>query len=312
MSYILSKINFESSDGKNTVSGRIYIPKERDIRGVVQLAHGMTDHTARYEELAEYLTSNGYVFAGNDHLGHGETAATDEDLGFFADKDGVDLILRDLHSMNKILRKTFPGVKPVIMGHSMGSFLSRLYVNKYPHTVSGHIIHGTGGPMGAILPLGKGLVHAITMFKGKKYRSKFVAGMAFMGYNSKFPKEEGKNAWLTRDVEKVSGSDRNKYTTFIFTLSAYNDLFTMVGKSNSSKWFAAYPTELPTLIMSGDMDPVGNYGKGPSYVYKHLLMHGVNDLTLKLYNGARHELFKETCSSEVFSDMSKWLAGVFK
>lgn len=312
MNYELKNISFASTDGKSTVSAKIYVPKEKEIIGVVQLAHGMIDHVGRYEALAEYLTGEGYVFAGNDHLGHGKTAGTEESFGFFADKNGVDAVIGDLYSMNKILRETFPKFKPIIMGHSMGSFLSRLYVRKHPDTVSGHIIHGTGGPMGAILPLGKALVNAIMLFRGKKYRSVFVAKMSFMGYNSKFPKEEGAFAWLSRDVARVSGDDRNEYTTFIFTLSAYRDLFRMVGSSNSKKWFKEYPKDIPTFIMSGDMDPVGKYGKGPKYVYEHLLSSGVSNVQLKLYDGARHELFNETCRDEVFLDIKSWLSGALK
>ena len=312
MNYTLSNITFKSCDGNNTIAGRIYTPSSREIKGVVQLSHGMIDHSGRYEALADYLTKNGYVFAGNDHLGHGMSVSNDADFGFFADNGGVDLLLRDLHAMNRLLRERFPGLKPVILGHSMGSFLSRLYVEKYPHTVSGHIIHGTGGPMGAILPLGKALVKLITLFRGKRYRSQTVAKMAFMGYNSKFPKEEGENAWLTRDLNAVSGRSKDKFTSFTFTLSAYYDLFTAVGASNSKKWFASYPTELPTVIMSGDMDPVGNYGEGPKYVYKHLLVSGVPDLELKIYSGARHELFNETNREEIFADMTEWLSKVCK
>lgn len=312
MNYELECISFASSDGKNTVKAKIYVPKDREIIGVVQLAHGMIDHVGRYVELADFLTGEGYVFAGNDHLGHGESAASPSDFGFFAEKDGVDKVLLDLLSMNKILRERFPSFKPVIMGHSMGSFLSRLYTEKYPDTVSGHIIHGTGGPMGIILPFGKAVVNTVMLFRGKRARSKLVAKMAFMGYNSKFPKEEGSFAWLTREVERVSGSDRNEYTTFTFTLSAYRDLFRMVGKSNSKKWFSSYPKDMPTLVMSGDMDPVGAYGKGPKYVYSHLKSSGVTSVTLKLYEGARHELFNESCRQEVFLDMKAWLTGVAK
>lgn len=312
MNYTLSSVSFKSSDEKNTIYGRIYTPVSGEIKGVVQLSHGMIDHTGRYEALANYLTGKGYVFAGNDHLGHGNSVSNDDDFGFFADKGGVDLVLRDLHAMNRLLRERFPGLKPVIMGHSMGSFLSRLYVEKYPHTISGHIIHGTGGPMGIILPLGKALVKTITLFKGKRHRSPLVAGISFAGYNSKFPKEEGKNAWLTRNLCAVSTRDTDKFTSFIFTLSAYYDLFTAVGASNSKKWFSTYPTELPTLIMSGDMDPVGSYGDGPKYVYKHLLVAGVTDVKLKLYNGARHELFNETNKESVFADMAEWLSGIYK
>ena len=306
MNYILSKISFPSADGKSTIHGEIYIPKNGNVKGVVQLSHGMIDFTARYEALADYLCANGYVFAGNDHLGHGSSVSDDADFGYFADKDGVRCVLRDLHSMNRILREKFPAIKPVIMGHSMGSFLSRLYVERYPNSVSGHIIHGTGGPM-AILPLGKALVNTVILFKGKRHRSTLIKNIAFMGYNSKFPKSEGKNAWLTRDIQRVASRDNDKFTSFTFTTGAYRDLFNMLGSSNSKEWFKAYPTSLRTVIMCGDMDPVGSYGKGPEYIYKRLLISGAEDISFKIYEGARHELFNETCREQVFADITQWL-----
>ena len=304
--YVFSEISFPSADGKNTVHGEIYTPASGKIRGVVQLAHGMIDYVGRYGFLAEFLTANGYVFAGNDHLGHGKTAASDSDFGYFADEDGILCVLRDLHTMNKHLRDTYPGVPVVLMGHSMGSFLSRLYVERHPHSVSAHIIHGTGGP-NPLLPFGKALVKWKTLFHGRRYRSKTIAKLAFSGYNSRFDKSEGMIAWLTRDGATVSGRYDDKFANFIFTVSAYGELFKMLGDSNSKEWFANYPKELPTLVISGDADPVGNYGKGPDYVYKQLMVSGVSDVSIKLYEGARHELFNETNRDEVFADMLSWI-----
>ncbi|MBR2650141.1 MAG: alpha/beta fold hydrolase [Clostridia bacterium] len=312
MSYTVSNVSFPSSDGISTVHGIIYIPDSAP-RGVVQLSHGMVDHVGRYEALGKFLAECGYVFAGNDHIGHGMTADKSGTMfGYFTDKGGTDLVLRDLHSMNKLLRERFGGMKPVIMGHSMGSFLSRLYVEKYPNSISGHIIHGTGGPLGAAVPLGIGLVNLIMLFRGTKYRSSLVKSIAFAGYNSHFPKEEGPNAWLTRDLSTISGHDSNSYTNFTFTVSAYKELFQMVGKSNSKNWFASYPKQLKTLILSGDEDPVGDYGNGVRYVYKQLLLSSVEELSMKLYEGARHELFNETNRDEVFADMKSFLDRVFK
>lgn len=307
-SYVLSEITFPSADGKNTVTAYIYTPKVGEVRGVVQLSHGMIDHVGRYRLLAEYLTSHGFVFAGNDHLGHGKTAARSEDYGFFAERDGVLAVLRDLHTMNKRLRAEFPGVPLFLIGHSMGSFLSRLYVERHPHSISGHIIHGTGGP-NPLLPFGKMLAGWKIFFRGARYRSETIASLAFSGYNSRFDKSEGKNAWLSRDGSMVNGRDDDPATSFTFTASGYSDLFKMVGDSNSKAWFSAYPKELPTLIMSGEEDPVGNYGKGPRYVYKQLMVSGVIDVKLKMYEGARHELFNETNRDEVFADILAWLEG---
>ncbi len=308
MSFIKSEFSFPSSDGKHTVFATVFEPDGCEIRGIVQLSHGMIDYVGRYEVLADYLCREGYVLAGNDHLGHGRSAnGKPEDFGFFADRGGIDFLLSDLKSVNSTLKEKFPKKPIVIMGHSMGSFLSRLYTERYPETVCGHIIHGTGGPMGAILPLGKLVVKLNSLLFGNRHRSKFVASLAFMGYNKKFDKSEGIFAWLTRDVERVNGRLSDEYTNFIFTVSAYYDLFCMVGLSNSGRWFKEYPTDMKTLILSGDMDPVGNYGKGPSCVYKKLLAAGCTEIKLKLYDGARHELFNETCKDEVFADIKRWL-----
>ena len=308
-SYTISEITFPSADGINTVHGVIYTPASGAIRGVVQLVHGMIDHMGRYRHVAEFFTSQGYAFAGNDHLGHGRTAASPADFGYFADTDGVLMVLRDIHTMNKQLRAQFPALPIVLLGHSMGSFLSRLYVERHPHSISAHIIHGTGGP-NPLLGLGNTLVKWKMATRGRRYVSKTIISLAHMGYNAKFDKSEGETAWLTRDPSMVADRRTDPMTSFYFTLGGYADLFKMLGDSNSKKWFENYPKELPTIVMSGSADPVGNFGKGPDYVYKQLMVQGVSNVSLKLYEGARHELFNETNRDEVFADMLAWIESV--
>ena len=307
--YNYYETTFPSADGRSTVHAVVYTPASQKIRGVIQLAHGMIDHVGRYRHVAEYLTAHGFAFAGNDHIGHGRTASSPDDYGYFADKDGVLFVLRDIHTMNKYLRAEFPGVPLIIFGHSMGSFLSRLYVERHPHSISGHVIHGTGGP-NPLLPLGKALAGWKVLLHGGHYRSKTLADIAHMGYNTKFDKSEGKTAWLSRDTAMVSDRADDEMTSFRFTVKGYSDLFSMLGDSNSKKWFEEYPKELPTLIMSGTADPVGNFGKGPDHVYKQLMVSGVKDLSIKMYEGARHELFNEINREEALSDMLAWCEGV--
>ena len=307
--YTISEISFPSADGKNTVRGVIYTPTSGTVRGVIQLVHGMIDHMGRYRHVAEYFISQGYAFAGNDHLGHGKTAASPDDFGYFADSDGVLMVLKDIHTMNKQLRVTFAGLPIILLGHSMGSFLSRLYVECHPHSISAHIIHGTGGP-NPLLGLGKTLIKWKMLRRGGRFVSKTIINLAHAGYNSRFDKSEGETAWFTRETEMVSDRRTDPMTSFYFTLGGYADLFKMLGDSNSKKWFENYPKELPTIIMSGTDDPVGNFGKGPEYVYKQLMVQGVSDVSLKLYGGARHELFNETNRLEVFADMLSWIEGV--
>ena len=311
MSFQHIELRFPSADGIHSIYAELYIPTDRAPRGIIQLAHGMVDYTGRYRELAEYMCGEGYIFAGHHHLGHGKSADCEEDFGFFAERGGVDLVLSDMYSMNKLLRERYPGLSVVVFGHSMGSFITRLYVRKYPHTVAAAIIHGTGGP-NSLLPVGKLLARVKKVLNGKRHKSKFLTRLAIGAYNRKFPKEEGHNAWLTRDLETVKDRDTDPYASFVFTTSGYYDLFSMLGECNGKRWFREYPKSLPTLIISGECDPVGSFGKGPRYVYKQLCLSGHSDVTIKMYEGARHELFNETCRREVFEYLAGWIGGVIR
>lgn len=312
MNYVLTEITYPSKNGVDTVHGYIYAPRQSEVRGIVQLAHGMIDYVGRYGFLIDALTKNGYVFAGNDHIGHGKTAPSLEKLGFYPGKTGCTDMVRDLHTMNKLLSERFPGLPIVMLGHSMGSFLSRLYIEKYPHTAEGHIIHGTSGPMNATVAAGKLLVKLVSAVKGADHRSGLLNTVAFSSYNNKFPKSEGKHAWLTREVHLVNGRDDDPLTNYTFTCSGYEQLFTALGDCSSKKWFKAYPKSMNTLILGGTMDPVGQYGKGCEKVYKKLLLEGASALSIKLYDGARHELFNESCREEVFADILAWLEAITK
>lgn len=296
---------FPSTDGIHTLYSEIYSPKEGEVRAVVQLAHGMIDYVGRYSLLAEYFVSRGFVFAGHHHLGHGKSVSSKEEYGYFADKGGVNFLLRDMHRMNRYLRDEYPGKPVILLGHSMGSFIARLYVERYPHSISAAIIHGTAGPNPA-LPFGRALSYIISKTHKKYHRSELVNKLAFGAYNSAFPIEDGPRAWLSRDKELADITD--EYTSFAFTTSGYCDLFKMLAKCNSRDWFIHYPKEIPTLIVSGTADPVGGKNaQGPKYVYTRLKKAGCHNLTLKLYEDARHELFRETNREEVFQYLSDWI-----
>ena len=311
MNYRFQEISYKSTDGRSTVYAELYIPRTAEVKGIVQLAHGMADYVGRYTELADYLCSEGYVFAGNHHLGHGKTAGTPDEFGYFAERDGVTCLLRDMHTMNRYLRESFPALPVILLGHSMGSFLARLYVNRYPHSIKGVIIHGTAGK-NPLTAMGRGVAALVSLFKGGRHRSPLLDTLAFGSYNKKFDKSEGKYAWLSRDNDKIKGKGDDPSASFIFTASGFSDLFRMLDACNSRAWYKAYPKELPTLVISGDCDPVGSFGRGHAEVYKKLLIAGAGKVTCKTYEGARHELFNETCRGEVFEFLAEWIGEICK
>ena len=305
MNYIHRDITFPSSDGKNTIHAELFVPSDNNIKGVVQIAHGMMDYIGRYKGMADALCKAGYALAGNDHLGHGDSVATPEDYGFFASCGGYNYVIDDVKKMNDLIRKEIPGVPVVLLGHSMGSFISRLYAVKYSDSINGLIIHGTAGPNPAT-GAGLLLVKLLRAIKGERYRSKFVCSLADGGYNKGFDPAEGSGAWLTRDPSQVADRVGNPKNDFIFTLAGYEDLFNFLGDCNSSGWFRRFPKNLPTLVISGAEDPVGGFGKGVRYVYENLNKQGAN-VELKLFEGARHELFNETNREDVFTYLIAWL-----
>lgn len=310
MSFIHRDVTFPSSDGKNTIHAELFVPSDNNISAVVQISHGMMDYVGRYKGMAEAFCAKGIALCGHDHLGHGDSVKTPDDYGFFASKNGYNYVIDDVKGMNDLIRKEFPGVPVVLLGHSMGSFIARLYSVKYADSIDGLIIHGTAGPNPAT-GAGLLLVKLLRAVKGERHRSKFVCSLADGGYNKGFDPAEGDGAWLTRDPSMVADRVGNPKNDFIFTLAGYEDLFTFLGNCNDSQWFREFPMGLPTLIVSGESDPVGGFGKGVRYVYDNLKKNGAS-VQLKLYPEARHELFMETNRNEVFADLIAWIEGVAK
>lgn len=277
-----------------------------EVRAVVQFAHGMIEYIDRYKPLAEYLAAHGILATGHDHLGHGGSIRTKDDYGYFAEPDGNRAVLDDLHAITLLTKKLYPNVPYFLLGHSMGSFYARQYLCEYGAELDGAIIMGTGFQPKALVQLGKTLCRIVAVFRGWHYRSRIVARLSFMGYNRGF---EGRTThdWLNRDAAEVDKYLADERCTFIFTLNAYYSMFTGLLRLHDPAFIARMPKKLPVLFLAGDADPVGERGAGVKRAVKSLRDAGVQDITLKLYSGARHELLLETNRLEVFGDIAAWL-----
>lgn len=303
--YNQETIRFLSADGKTQAAGYFYTPVQGTPRAVIQLSHGMCEYIHRYASMIETLTGAGIAVCGNDHLGHGDTSP--EHLGFFAAKDGYRMVLKDLYTMNQRAHERYPGIPCFLMGHSMGSFYARWYGEGNPDTIDGLIISGTGGPNPAI-GMGKTLSALMAKIKGPEYVSRLMMNLSNGGYGKKFP-EDDPNCWLSRDNTVWAAYAADPKCSFCFTVSAYRDMLTAYQHVNRKSWAQRMRKELPILIWSGEDDPVGNFGKGVRAVYQMLLEAGVQDVTLKLYPGGRHEMHNEINREDALADLIGWVDG---
>ena len=302
--YTLWESSFLSHDTKSRAAYYIFEPIG-EKRGIIQISHGMCEYIMRYEPFAREMCKNGFVVCGNDHIGHGKTAPSDELLGYTAEAGGAMIMVKDARMTSGIVRSRYKGLPLFLLGHSMGSFVARLYVEHFGEELAGAIIVGTGGPESPTA-LGKAVAKAVEKLKGGHHRSRLLDKLAFGGYNKKF-KENDPHAWLTRDKEVRERYAADKYCSFKFTARGFYDLFDMLGEVSKKDWASRLPRELPILIISGDADPVGNYGRGVDKVYRRIEKADVRDVTLRLYHGARHELLNETSKDEIIEHTLEWI-----
>lgn len=291
-----------SSDGVHTLNGIVYLP-EGSAKGIFHLVHGMTEYIGRYKDLLSAVAASGYIACGFDNLGHGETASKDE-LGFIAERDGYKYLVDDVIRFGDSVKSDFPDLPYYLMGHSMGSFIVRLATVKYGEKIDKLIICGTGGPNPAA-PAGILVCDLLKVFKGGHGYSSLIENMAFGTYNKRFP-GGGKYEWLTKDekIKKMYAAD--PLCTYRFTVSALKDLVKLNLLSNKPNWFKGIRKDLPILLISGEDDPVGDYGKGVKTVYNRLKEQGCN-ARIKLYKNCRHEIHNDTCKEESAQDILKFI-----
>ena len=302
------KFSMVSSDGHTVLHGYVWTPEEGEVKAVVQLVHGMVEYIERYEELANYLTQNGYAVVGYDHLGHGSSVEREEDYGYFAKKDGHNLLVKDIRRLYTHMKKVYQTVPYFILGHSMGSFLLRRYFMIYGgEGVQGAIIMGTGKQPYFVPLFGIGVAKVIKAIKGERYRSTFIDQMAFGSYNRGIKEKRTDKDWLTRDEEQVDRYVAHQWCNFIFTVSAYEDLFHTLCSIEKRKNKKRIPKEVPVLLIAGKEDPVGNCGKGVKKLYHEYISLGVKDVALKLYEEDRHEILNELDRETVFQDILSWI-----
>lgn len=299
--------SYASSSGLADIYAQSWAPSSSDqVRAIFRIAHGMAEYSDRYADFASFLAEHGYAVFVNDHLGHGKSAASKEELGFFGEeRDSWNFLVEDAKILTDIALEEYPNRPVILFGHSMGSFVARSYSAKYGETLSAAIFCGTSGtnPAAGIAVM---IADFIAKRKGSHYRSEFIDALAFGNYNRKIKGSTTKFDWLTRDSKEVEKYRSDELCGFLFTANGYRDLFSLLRSVSSSVWYQDVPQSLPIYLISGLMDPVGEYGVGIRQVY-HDLKKTAHDVKMKLYDEARHELLNETNRGEVYNDILGWI-----
>jgi alpha-beta hydrolase superfamily lysophospholipase len=295
-----------ANDGKS-IYVRRWLPAGQ-AKAVVLVAHGMAEHGARYERLAEKLTAAGWEVYAPDHRGHGKTAATEAELGYFADKEGFRRVVDDLHEIEVLATGEHAGLPVFLLGHSMGSFLSQAYIALYGENLSGCILSGTSGPMAPAMLMGGKAIAAIgCAFKGRHAKAPLANKMSFGSYNDAFKPNRTEFDWLSRDTAEVDKYVADPLCGYVCTYGFFKDFIEGLAFIHKPETMSRIPKSLPLFLVAGSADPVGAASGSVAKLAGMYRSLGIGDVELKLYKDAHHEIFNETNRDEVMADVLAWL-----
>lgn len=290
-----------------------WMPSGRDAVGIVQIAHGMRESTAYYTEFCETLVAAGYGVYLNDALGHGRTAgaAGSADFDKKAGDCGPDAIhgmAADLSDLTDLIKAENPELPVFLLGHSMGSVISRVYAYQFGGKLDGLIFSGTTGPAKQVefqFLLTAAKIEADA--RGISAPAVDTPKLMFSHYNDRFPKTKTGFEYMSRDENMVRQAIASPYSKVPYRCGFYIDFLTAILELDTDAHIDAIPKSLPIFSVSGDMDPFGDYGRGVPLLFETYRAHGIEDTDYHLYQGGRHEMLREINRPEVFDEIIGWL-----
>lgn len=304
----LSEFTFLSSDGKTQLHGMLWEPEGVAVRAVLQICHGVAEHIARYDGFARALNEQGIVVAGHDHLGHGKSLPEGGTPVYFGESNTWNTVVDDIYVLHQRIRLWYPDVPLCIMGHSMGSFLTRTYLIRYPGTVKAAIIMGTGWQPKAVIAGGMAVAKAVGAVVGENGTSDLVTNLAFGAYNKLFAPNRTSCDWLSADEGNVDAYMADPLCGADATVGLFRQMLSGIRFNQKLSNLRQMDPRIPVLFVAGEKDPVGDCGNGVRRTYQEFRRAGVQDCTLKLYPGLRHEILNEKAQQQqIFEDIGQWL-----
>ncbi|MCM1263407.1 MAG: alpha/beta hydrolase [Butyrivibrio sp.] len=298
---------FDSREQGQKIHAVKWLPEIEKPHCILQIIHGMAEYIERYDEFARFLAEKGILVVGDDHLGHGKSVKEGGVYGYFCENDAPNVLVRDEHRLKKTIQEQYPGVKYLILGHSMGSFILRNYLLRYGTGVDGAIIVGTGMVPKAAIFAARIVIAVQKLFCGSKHTSKLLDKLIFGGYNKGFKPSRTPADWISKNEANVDKYIADPLCGFVFTVNGFETLMKLIDNCCHNESFGNLPKDLPMMMISGSDDPVGSYGKGVEQAYNAYLQYGMTNVRTKLYESDRHEVLNEADRELVYGDIYRWI-----
>ncbi len=279
---------------------------DTEVKAVVQILHGIAEYAQRYDDFANYLNSLGYLVVAEDHMGHGKSVGEGTTQGYFA--GGWFAAVADSYQLLQKTKAEFADVPYVLFGHSMGSFMTRTILAKYPESgISAAVICGTGWMPAAVLQVGRFACETVCKRKGERTADKKLNSLVFSGYNAKIEHPRTAYDWLNRDNRCVDAYMADPMCGFIPTAGLLRDMLTGILHIQKKQTLAAMDKALPVFFIAGGADPVGGYGKGVLQAAQAFRDAGSEDVSERIYPMCRHEILNELNREEIWEDIGQWI-----
>lgn len=285
----------------------LFYPETIPVKATLQIVHGMQEHSGRYSEIAEYFTNRGFAVLTYDHLGHGKSLRDKKDIGFFQLNNPDERLISDAEKISKHLMDQYPDVPHFILGHSMGSFITRCLLQKVNGKFAGAIITGTGGPLPGI-DLLRGYLSLANAIAPR--RRTFLNSVFTNVNNKQFKKDKdfSDTSWLSLNPANRNAFSQDELCGIPFTNNAFYALFSIYKKATVRNWAQTIPKSFPFLFISGQNDPIGDFGKGVTKTVENLKLDGFKDVEVEIYPEMRHEILNEEIREDILNQIDHWIS----
>lgn len=304
---IKNEFYYLSSDNKTQIHAVEWKP-EKEIIGVIQIAHGVTEHILRYEQFAEFFTQKGFVVVGNDHLGHGTSIAKNSKPMYFGPKNSWNFVVQDIETCRKMTKEKYSDIPYVLLGFSLGSFLVRTYLIDYAkEPIDASIIMGTGYIPNFKIAIAKMIANNEAKKVGEENTSSVIKSLTFETYNKLFKPNRTECDWLCSNEKAIDEYLADPLRGKNYSAGLFIELLSGMQYTSNLKNIKKMNKKIPIFLLSGDKDPVGEFGKGVIKTFDILRKAGIENVDIKLYKGLRHDILHEENRNNIYADIYNWL-----